>query len=95
MSLIFEDTPAIRLFDSDYNYLPDDTAIELAQALRAGDIVLSTETQIQSTGVYLLHKISFAGRNYHIGVPIVFDATQQYTFDYITDNRRLVNVMLA
>jgi hypothetical protein len=94
MSTILNKTPAIRLFSGSMCKLPEITALEIAQALRAADIILSAETEVIDTGVYKLHDIKYAGADYSVGVPYGFDALMQYTYDYLKDGH-IVDMLLV
>lgn len=95
MSTILNETPAIRLFDSDFNKLPEVIALDIAQALRASKIILSGETLfMQTSGLYEIHQISYEGNEYRVGVPKIFDPTLQYTYDGLTDDGRIIDVLL-
>ncbi|MBC2457145.1 hypothetical protein [Clostridium beijerinckii] len=94
MSTILNKTPAIRLFNGTMmDKLDEATARVIAEALRAGKIVLSADTQVLD-GVYELHEIKYAGVGYHIAVPYGFDVLMQYTYDYSKDGR-IVDMLLV
>lgn len=77
---------AINILDSAYDYPTADIALGIAQALRAGGIVLSDETPV-SSDKNKLHKIKYASSDFYIFVPNGFEATLPYTYNYIEDGR--------
>ena len=85
----------VRLYDSKFYKLSVDTARDIAQAVRSGQIVLSDETldeTLMPAGAYQLHKISYVGKEYFVGIPKLFDASKQFAYDYI-DNAAYVQYM--
>jgi len=87
-------TQAINILDSNYDYPTADIALDIAQSLRAGGIVLSDETPVSSSGKNKLHKIKYASTDFYIFVPYGFEATLPYTYNYL-EGRRVGRAMFA